>query len=316
MTESYPETAASPTPAAPTIAPARVTATPTDPAALASLDRAKSRSNRRNALKSTGPRSVAGKARVSGNARTHGFLSRHLIVEGESPVEFATLLAELVADYQPVGVVETGLVEQVAIVLWRKARFVRAETAMVSLNRRTFGEVQAREVAARLGLPEEAWRSIQAPRVRAAGEDPDLLADLEEGRAAWQALVDTEVASGPEPFARLPATLQAHLLQVHGVEASGIEAVVIAEYGSWPELVDQHVRLFDQLLEQQRIRELSLLVMESQTLPTQTDLLGRYQTALDNDLYKALKALREAQSWRQAKAVLEASAVPAAGDGG
>ena len=38
--------------------------------------------------------------------------------------------------------------------------------------------------------------------------------------------------------------------------------------------------------------------MESQTLPTQTDLLGRYQTALDNDLYKALKALREAQSWR------------------
>ena len=139
MTESYPETAASPTPAAPTIAPASVTATPTDPAALASLDSAKSRSNRRNALQSTGPRSVAGKARVSGNARTQGFLSRHLIVEGESPVEFATLLAELVADYQPVGVVETGLVEQVAIGLWRKARLVRAEAAMVNLNRRTCG---------------------------------------------------------------------------------------------------------------------------------------------------------------------------------
>ena len=29
--------------------------------------------------------------------------------------------------------------------------------------------------------------------------------------------------------------------------------------------------------------------MESQTLPTQTDLLGRYQTALDNDLYKAIR---------------------------
>ncbi len=312
MTESDPETAASRTPAVPTFSTARVT----DPSALASLDSAKPRSNRRNALKSTGPRTVAGKARVSDNARSHGFLSRHLIVEGESPAEFAALLAELVADYQPVGVVETGLVEQVAIVLWRKARFVRAETAMVSLNRRTFGEVQAREVAARLGLPEEAWRAIQAPRVSAAGEDPDLLADLEAGRAAWQALVDSEVATGPEPFARLPAVLQAQLLQVHGVAASGIAAVVIAEYGSWSALVDQHVRLFDQLLEQQRIRELSLLVIESQTLPTQTDLLGRYQTALDNDLYKALKALREAQSWRQAKAVLEASAVPAVGDGG
>ena len=113
----------------------------------------------------------------------------------------------------------------------------------------------------------------------------------------------------------MPAALQAQLLQVHGVEASGIEAVVIAENGSWPALVDQHVRLFDQLLEQLHIRELSLLVMESQTLPTQTDLLGRYQTALDNDLYEAFKALRKAQSWPQAKAELAASAVPEAGEG-
>ncbi|MCC7276685.1 MAG: hypothetical protein IT487_00015 [Chromatiaceae bacterium] len=81
-------------------------------------------------FKSTGPRTVDGKARVSDNARSHGFLSHHLLVEGESPAKFAALLAALVADYQPVGVVETGLVEQVAIVLWRKARFVRAETAM------------------------------------------------------------------------------------------------------------------------------------------------------------------------------------------
>ncbi len=48
MTESYPETAASPTPAAPTLATALVT----DPAAEARPDHAKSRSNRRNALMS------------------------------------------------------------------------------------------------------------------------------------------------------------------------------------------------------------------------------------------------------------------------
>ena len=44
--------------------------------------------------------------------------------------------------------------------------------------------------------------------------------------------------------------------------------------------------------------------MQSQALPTQTDLLSRYQTALDNDLYKALKALREAQAWRQSRDVI------------
>ena len=267
--------------------------------------------NRRNALRSTGPRTADGKAVVRDNALKHGFLSRHLLIEGESPEDFQQLLDDLMAEYRPVGVVETGLVEQVAICLWRKARFVRAEAAMVNLNRRTFGEAQAREVAQRLGLPEEAWRTIPAPLAAGMDEDPNLLADLVQQRAAWQALIDEEVLIGPAPFARLPETLQAHLLQVHGVDADHIQAVILAEYGSWEELVAQHLRLFDELIEKQRIREVSLLVMESQALPTQTELLTRYQTTLDNDLYKALKALREAQAWREARAALEASAVPA-----
>ena len=58
---------------------------------------------------------------------------------------------------------------------------LRAEAAMVNLNRRTFGEAQAREVAQRLGLPEEAWRSIPAPLAASAHEDPHLLADLVVG---------------------------------------------------------------------------------------------------------------------------------------
>ena len=117
-------------------------------------------------------------------------------------------------------------------------------------------------------------------------------------------MVDGEVITAPAPFARLPETLQAHLLQVHGVDAGGIEAVILAEYGGWAELVAQHLRLFDELIEKQQIREVSRLVMESQALPTQTELLTRYQTTLDNDLYKALKALREAQSWREARAAM------------
>ena len=268
--------------------------------------------NRRNARRSTGPRTAAGKAVARDNALKHGFLSRHLIIEGESPADFGQLLDDLLAEYRPAGVVESGLVEQVAICLWRKARFVRAEAALVNLNRRTFGEAQAREVAQRLGLPEEAWRGISAPLPASPDEDPTLLADLVQQRAAWQALVDGEVITAPAPFDRLPETLQAHLLQVHAVDAGGIEAVILAEYGSWAELVAQHLKLFDALIEKQRIREVSLLVMESQALPTQTELLTRYQTTLDNDLYKALKALREARSWREARAALEASAVPTA----
>ena len=56
--------------------------------------------------------------------------------------------------------------------------------------------------------------------------------------------------------------------------------------------------------------------MQSQALPSKTDLLARYQTALDNDLYKALKALREAQAWRQSKALISLTPVYSGGDSG
>ena len=45
----------------------------------------------------------------------------------------------------------------------------------------------------------------------------------------------------------------------------------------WRGCGSQHLKRFDELIERQRIREMCLLVVESQTLPTQTDLLTRYQ---------------------------------------
>jgi hypothetical protein len=53
------------------------------------------KANRQNALKSTGPRSAAGKAVSSANATQHGILSRHLILPGESRAEFDALLQQL-----------------------------------------------------------------------------------------------------------------------------------------------------------------------------------------------------------------------------
>ncbi len=69
------------------------------------------------------------------------------------------------------------------------------------------------------------------------------------------------------------------------------------------------------MIEEQRIREVSRLIMQSQALPSRTDLLARYQTALDNDFYKALKALREVQAWRQAKAMISVTPVYPDGEG-
>jgi len=45
--------------------------------------------NRRNATKSTGPRTLEGKAIVAQNAIKHGLLARQDLITGEDPQEFA-----------------------------------------------------------------------------------------------------------------------------------------------------------------------------------------------------------------------------------
>ena len=55
--------------------------------------------NRANAQLSTGPRTSAGKASSSRNATKHGLASGQLIIFGEDPAVFESLLADLLSDH-------------------------------------------------------------------------------------------------------------------------------------------------------------------------------------------------------------------------
>jgi hypothetical protein len=273
----------------------------------------KTASNRKNAQKSTGPKSAAGKEIVSQNARTHGLLSRNLIIEGESQEEFSELLSLLADEFEPVGLVEHALVERVGIALWRQRRLVRAESAEVSLNQQRFGYRQREEVCKVLSLDLLVSYKIRAPE---DGPDETDITLLKDEIKLWKSLVDEKVADRDDPFAHFPEKLKRSLLEQFEVEASQIDSAVKAEYGSWTDMFKKQVDHYESLIEQQRIREVSRLIMQSQALPTKTDLLARYQTALDNDLYKALKALREAQAWRHAKAIISLTPGYPDGDSG
>jgi hypothetical protein len=82
--------------------------------------------NRRNAAKSTGPRTVAGKARSSMNAMKHGLLSRRLLLPTEDAEVADQLLAGLWACFAPVGCLEEELVRKLhaATVRLRRADVV------------------------------------------------------------------------------------------------------------------------------------------------------------------------------------------------
>jgi hypothetical protein len=91
--------------------------------------------NRRNALRSTGPKTERGKRTISRNAIKHGFLAREVVItagDGEESVEeFHALVESLGNTYLPVGVVEETLVQTIATTLWRKARVIRAENGEI-----------------------------------------------------------------------------------------------------------------------------------------------------------------------------------------
>lgn len=85
--------------------------------------------NRRNALKSTGPRTAAGKRRVALNRVQRGLCSeekeRMLRTRGEDPREFRRLCRDLIAIFQPRSQAAASALERMAWVWWEKARRVR-----------------------------------------------------------------------------------------------------------------------------------------------------------------------------------------------
>ncbi len=94
--------------------------------------------NRRNAGRSTGPRTPRGKRRASLNALKHGMLAKDLVLpelEGkDAAAEFRALLHALTDDLAPRGAFELLLVEKIAVCTWRMRRLLRYENRVAFLN--------------------------------------------------------------------------------------------------------------------------------------------------------------------------------------
>ncbi len=94
--------------------------------------------NRRNAQKSTGPRTPAGREASRMNAMKHGILSRQVLVDGrfysESARELEALQARFWEELQPEGPVEEMLVDQIVTAHWRLRRALTAESGEIALS--------------------------------------------------------------------------------------------------------------------------------------------------------------------------------------
>jgi len=145
----------------------------------------KAEANRKNAQRSTGPRTARGKARVARNATIHGLLSEMVLLPDEDP-QALEALAEAVRDaWKPEGAQEDLLVEWMIQTLWRLRRLGRVEAGIFSWKQYS---ILADRASRRAGPYERSAltafsEALEPPGIIAPEERQQALIDAEQMRA-------------------------------------------------------------------------------------------------------------------------------------
>jgi hypothetical protein len=146
--------------------------------------------NRRNAQKSTGPRTPEGKAISSRNSMVHGLTSQSPQLPGEDSADLTALRDEYIEHYEPVGPIEADLVERIAIAHYRLKRAARLEITYLDVLMR--GQYFARVRPDLTNFDRVAWAwfgdkngfaRLGAYEARLQREISRCIADLKQMRA-------------------------------------------------------------------------------------------------------------------------------------
>jgi hypothetical protein len=285
--------------------------------------------NRRNALKSTGPRTPEGKAKVAQNAVKHGILSKLTILpEVESQDEWEAHVSRVLDDLQPVGYLEQVLAEDIAATLWRLARARRYEAEAAAVEWEDAEERLAKE---ELGWGRDKAREVSplgeaTGRVRAAQERLALLEKLPgmpedepvpDGVSLMLEIIREADVNCDDPNGPLPG-LPGLPDGAYIVDADWTAGMVradwrkIAEFRQW-----SHEEWLDRLTSEARgaldeaeselesLRHKLDQRRRMSILPREHDLarVTRYESHLERALYKALHELQRLQAARQGRLV-------------
>jgi hypothetical protein len=90
--------------------------------------------NRRNSLKSTGPKTETGKRASRCNAVRHGLTAETVIGTLEDAEDYKGFEAAVTADYDAQSAVERELVLRLASLLWRLRRATTIETGLFEIQ--------------------------------------------------------------------------------------------------------------------------------------------------------------------------------------
>ncbi len=90
--------------------------------------------NRRNAPRSTGPKTEDGKERSRANAFRHGLTAETIVASLEDAEDYSAFEAAIISDYCAETAVARELVLRLASVLWRLRRATAIETQLLDMK--------------------------------------------------------------------------------------------------------------------------------------------------------------------------------------
>lgn len=277
--------------------------------------------NRRNALKSTGPKTEEGKARASLNALKHGLRASSLALPHlENAEDWESHRLHVVQDLGAVGYLETILSERVAALLWRLGRVVRYETdsaASSIQNVTVYREVKApNDAETRAERISRVYRL--KPKDHVAGQDAGIVLDLvaEALEVDLQEDKTAEAVECPEDFPggywnEWDGWTRGDLEKA----VQSIKAQASEDYAStdpWKVAI-QEAQVFAQAAKAEEEDRLVTLERERRghALPEGEVLekVSRYETALERSLFRTLHELQRLQAVRAGERILPPAAV-------
>lgn len=272
----------------------------------------------KNKARTGGPRTPNGISRVSSNAIQTGAYSVHVILPGEDGNMFQQLLNGLGKDFNPRTTIENALVNDIAIVVWKKLRLEKAAHVLTSSRlsqpvtdddlkdffaepdmpdgtslhlQKVLSMAQHEALLLKAILPMmDEWRKHAETNNDYPGADPKKFAPLLKYFADYRATSMTDSATDATDATVLGLSNEAFSLNYRILAENDLRCSV------W--LINRRERLLA------AVKEIKAgVVLDAMNNAT----TSRASEDLNRALYRALAELRKQQDWRLHVAVQEVS---------
>ena len=260
--------------------------------------------------RATGPRTAAGKRRSRMNAIKHGLCSKHLLLEGENPAEYAKLHRRVWDDWQPVGVGEMLEVEHLAGLYWVRRRGRIAVTALISRSPGFAGTAGRPDLpdpyklragltdgstplSTKVALLHDAVEKLYSISEKIAESDFEFDEVVTTLGSVYGSLCD-RTASIPS-WKILTLLSKCNASETRGREATDFVSEAI-------ELIRAECVRFAQLLSDEKSKEVMFTSQASLILPqSDLDRIIRYESHLSREIDRSINRLRQMQRERRAR---------------